>query len=516
MALIALGIFFRFDGLGKPLMWHDEALTLLHVSGYLQNDVANERILNSIIDFGQLRKDYQMVSLDRGPKGVLEALEVAQPEHAPLFYLITYFWGRQFGARPETIRIVPALFGTLELPAACWFALELFQAPLAAALAVVLVALSPLQLFFSQELREYSLFSLMIFLTSAALLRAHRTKQLKDWLLYSVLLSAGFYSSYLMPVVAVAHFAYITIKEKPKISNKRLQVPKIYWHYLLSAIPAPLLLYPWLAAVLPRFKYITELVSWVKQPVSFGEVLNAWVYGPSNVFLMRSTNSELTNSLLSLLLLIQLISVIVAYRHSKAKVFAFLGCLYVVSVCFFHLPDLIMGGQRSLYIKYTMAIPIAVLMFVAYACYVYMSSNIPLLRFIWTCLAVFIVGCEIDSCRLLLTTMERTKIRNQSLEIVAKILNSDRGSLLVCAETPLPKHTNLTQMLALSHIVKPDTKLLWLDAASIPVIPEGIDHFYLFDPPYKLLGAFKEGGYKISDVNNLGYLFIVRPPAGSQ
>lgn len=118
LALIALGICFRFDGLGKPFLWHDEALTLLHVSGHLQHQVASDNMLNSITDFTQLRKDYQTVSLDRGPKGVLKTLETVQPEHAPLFYLTAYFWGRQFGSKPETIRILPALHGTLQIPAA--------------------------------------------------------------------------------------------------------------------------------------------------------------------------------------------------------------------------------------------------------------------------------------------------------------------------------------------------------------------------------------------------------------
>lgn len=515
VTLLSLGIFFRFYGLDKSIIWHDEALTLLHFSGYSAEEAAKRRLANSIIDFAQVRKDYQSINIDRGPEGVLQAVATDQPVRGPLFYLVDYFWVRQFNSEPATARVIPALFGTLQLPATYWLAWELFQTRQAAVLATVFMALSPLQLFYGQELREYSLFALIILLSSAQLLKAHRTEQLKDWLFYSILLCTGFHTSYLMSVVTIAHFVYATYKEKTRFSRENPRLSRLYLYYLGASILAVICFSPWIAFLAPHIALGVKMSStWLAQKIPLGQLINAWAYGPSSMFFMRFTNSELTNSILASILMIQLVSVLVTYSYSKKRVFPFLACLYVVSACSLYLPDLIVGGQRSLHIKYIMAIPIAALMFVTYACYVYISSDRSLLKWLSVAVAFFIIGCEIGSCEAVLAITERFKVQNQSLEAVSKVLNSDQTSLVVCEENS--KDTNFGQMLALSYLVKPGTKLLWLDEPMIPAIPEGIDHFYLFDPPPALAAALRDAGYRISPIDRLDYLSVVRFPVSSE
>ena len=81
-------------------------------------------------------------------------------------------------------------------------------------LAVAIIAISPFQIVYAQEARPYSLFIMLILLSSAVLLRGMRLKTNNSWAIYAIRLVVGFYSYLLLGIVAIAQEIYVVILER--------------------------------------------------------------------------------------------------------------------------------------------------------------------------------------------------------------------------------------------------------------------------------------------------------------
>ena len=81
-------------------------------------------------------------------------------------------------------------------------------------LAVAIIAISPFQIVYAQEARPYSLFIMLILLSSAVLLRGMRLKTNSSWAIYAVTLVVEFYSHLLLGIVAIAQGTYVVIVER--------------------------------------------------------------------------------------------------------------------------------------------------------------------------------------------------------------------------------------------------------------------------------------------------------------
>jgi uncharacterized membrane protein len=121
-----------------------------------------------------------------------------------------------------------AVFSLLALPCMYWLCLELFESSLTAWLAVSLLAVSPFPIVYAQEARPYSLFVLIILLSSAALLRGMRLKTNSSWAIYAATVGVGFYSHLLFALVLLGHEIYVAIWEN-------LRFNKAVIGYLLAA-----------------------------------------------------------------------------------------------------------------------------------------------------------------------------------------------------------------------------------------------------------------------------------------
>ncbi|NER30255.1 MAG: hypothetical protein F6J89_22180 [Symploca sp. SIO1C4] len=65
------------------------------------------------------------------------------------------------------------------------------------------MAVSPFQVLYAQEAREYSLWTVTILLSTAALLKAMRSPSHSSWGIYTVSLTLGFYKTILSTLVAM-------------------------------------------------------------------------------------------------------------------------------------------------------------------------------------------------------------------------------------------------------------------------------------------------------------------------
>jgi len=88
----------------------------------------------------------------------------------PFYYYLLHIWTGLFGEGEKTLRALSLLFGVLTVPLAYAVAWQLFSNRLAGLLAALLVAVSPLHLWYSQEVRMYSLLTFLGLLSSYLLL----------------------------------------------------------------------------------------------------------------------------------------------------------------------------------------------------------------------------------------------------------------------------------------------------------------------------------------------------------
>lgn len=168
---IGLGIVLRLIGLNKGCLWFDE------VCSY-------------------------SVAVQSFPLGIIEKLSV-QDVHPPLFFFIFHFWVKIFGASEIALRLFAVMFGILNIPAIYLLGKRFFSQR-AGLIAAVLVALNSMQIYYSQEIRFYSLISLLSIISVYFLLKIVENPINKNFILFVVSNIILAYTSTLAPFFILA------------------------------------------------------------------------------------------------------------------------------------------------------------------------------------------------------------------------------------------------------------------------------------------------------------------------
>lgn len=223
VAAIGLGIFFRLYHLDHKTFWEDEVLGVVRMLGHTEAEIQREgpqvRTAADLQRFVTLSD-----ASDRRPMiATIHALATEDPQHPPLYYLIVRSWVAWAGTSVGAIRFPAAVFGILALATMYWLALELLGDAYPAWIAVGLLALSPFAVLYSQEAREYSLWSIIILGSSALLLRAARTGRWKCWAGYGASVALGLYVYPITALVLAAHGAFLLCY--PEFRRRRVLVP---------------------------------------------------------------------------------------------------------------------------------------------------------------------------------------------------------------------------------------------------------------------------------------------------
>ena len=90
-----------------------------------------------------------------------------QSSHPPLYYLILHYWISFFPDSDFSARMLSVFWNIALIPIVYCLARELFKEKKVALIAVLLIAISPFHIAYSQELRMYT--QLMFFTTSGVL-----------------------------------------------------------------------------------------------------------------------------------------------------------------------------------------------------------------------------------------------------------------------------------------------------------------------------------------------------------
>lgn len=161
LALVVLGgTFLRFAGLGTESIWLDEATSLLIARMDLSSAIA----------------------------------WAAADIHPPLYYLTLHFW-LGFGESEFAIRALSAVLGVLTIIILYALARELFD-PDVGVLSALLLSLSPMHIWYSQEARMYAMVAAWSLLASYFLVLALARRQARYWLGYVLASALALYTHY--------------------------------------------------------------------------------------------------------------------------------------------------------------------------------------------------------------------------------------------------------------------------------------------------------------------------------
>ena len=151
--------------------------------------------------------DAQSLWYDEGFSAYLAHMDVAEITERtaadiqpPLYYYLLHAWIGLVGDDEIPLRGLSVLFGVLTVPLMYAVAWQLFRSRWAGLLAALLVAASPLHVWYSQEVRMYSLLTFLCLLSSYFLLLAIGAKKtwqnLALWPAYTLTSIAALYTHY--------------------------------------------------------------------------------------------------------------------------------------------------------------------------------------------------------------------------------------------------------------------------------------------------------------------------------
>jgi uncharacterized membrane protein len=389
VGLIVLGVIFRFVNLNHKVYWHDEAYTSIRAAGYTRGEIDDALFQNKLFLAEELQQ-FQRIKPGSTPLDTIQSLITEDPQHPPLYFLMTRFWMQMFGGVLSAVfqswltvtRSLPALLSLLALPAMYWLAWELFTSPAIALLATTLLALSPFDVLFAQTARQYSLLTVFVIVSSALLLRAIRLskttqtlrrysrKPLMQWLNwggYAGSVALGFYTHPFFALTLAAHLVYVyglTLLE-PEAKAQQQSILERFW----LSLGAALLVYsPWIWVMLSNRQRAFATTDWSQVFPSIDYLLKLWTLSFTSLFFdfdFGFTNPLTVLARLPFLVLIG-VSFYTLRRRTQLPIWFFVLSSFLVPFLLLALPDLILGGKRSAVSRYLISCYPAVQLAVAY------------------------------------------------------------------------------------------------------------------------------------------------------
>ncbi|MGB3613178.1 MAG: glycosyltransferase family 39 protein [Elainellaceae cyanobacterium] len=341
VALLTLGVFFRLYNLDGKVYWHDETMTSLRISGYTQPQFVAQVYNGQTISAEALLAQYQYPNSERGWSETWQTL-AEHPEHSPGYYVLARLWLQRLPHSVTVIRLLSALVGLLTLPAMFWLTQELFQSAHIAWVTTALFAVSPFQVLYAQEAREYSLWTLTILVSSAAVLGAQRWR---GWTGYGLSAAAALYVHPFSGFMLISHGLYVAI------ARKRRQ-----WLGFFGAMALALLLFaPWLRVVVQNFDRFVGNTASVNANRA-GEMPLFWLLNLSRVFFDLNQGPSAINPVHYLLAALAIAALINLCRSEPLHRWTFVITLVGVMGVALIGPDVLLGGRRSSITRY--AVPV--------------------------------------------------------------------------------------------------------------------------------------------------------------
>ena len=506
--MIVLGIVLRFTNVAHKPYWHDEVFTTVRVVGYTGPEIEAAVLAEPVVTAAELQQ-FQMLAPDRGWDDTLKSL-ATHPEHPPLFYLLERGWIGLAGTSPTAMRLLSVGFSLAALPLMYGFVLVLFNDSWAAGIATALLAVSPVQLLYAQEAREYSLWSCTVLLSSGLLLRALRQTGVRAiqrgyaqaswrrswdvWVLYSVSLALSFYTTVLSSLVVAAQGVYVLVA-----GSKRQ-----WLRFGLSLAGAIALFSPWLWVVVQQSQKLSSVTSWTRQSPPPGLLPRLWGLHLSSALI--DVNLPPFHWSVYIVPPLVLVLVLVALALMPVQVglqpTLFCGLLLLVPTLGLILPDLIQGGQRSGATRYFLPSLLMVLVVLAVKLRAWLLSRRVQLRLwgqvLWVVLLMSGLGSGVLSASQF--TWWNKGVSYHTPVIAETVRSADRPLVLASLSA-----NGLGNAIALSYQVPNNTAFMFFRRTQLPPLPPDYSDYFVPYASGELIAALEaEYGRQVSAVEQPG------------
>jgi uncharacterized membrane protein len=450
LLLLVLGIVFRFVNLDQKPYDTDEVRGVMRASGYTSDEFIDLNFTGEITSIAEIQK-YQKPNSERKLGDAIKAL-TGNPEHPPLYYLSIRFWMQ---ALNDTVgaRYLSAVLGVLLLPCAYWLCLELFESSLVAWVGAALFAVSPFQMLYAQQARQYSLWVLAILLSSAMLLRSLRTSTVRNWCFYAATLTLGLYTHLFFVWTLITHSLYVVMMAGLPV-GKRLNQKLIA--YGLAVLAAIVTFIPWIGVFVSSTGRAESTTRWVSSfKTTIGNRLEVWFHNLSVVFLdFNQDNPDFRNPIPYLVAILVGYAVYHLCRYTPRRIWVLVLLMIGVTAVTQVVPDLLSpaGGRRSLLSRYLVPTYVGVQIAVAYllATQVASRSLKPWQRWSWQGIFAIVMTVGVLSCAVSVQSPAWwTKGSSSINPQVAPFVNQANRPLLI-------SDASHTFILSLSHFLKPD------------------------------------------------------------
>ncbi|MGB8648976.1 MAG: glycosyltransferase family 39 protein, partial [Anaerolineae bacterium] len=199
--------------------------------------------------------------------------------HPPLYYALLQLWIPLFGKSDIALRLFSVLIGLAAIPLLYLLGRMLFSQRVGR-ISALLLALSPLHIYYSQEVRMYGLVTLLALASlvlQVALLRKANSRRLFFWTLYVLVTAAALYTQYFAAFIIAAEivvtlFVFMHRDEPAAVPYPLAGEPPVRSYSSLypwiAAWFATFILYlPWLVYAGPKlYTYVTAKVGIEQYP----------------------------------------------------------------------------------------------------------------------------------------------------------------------------------------------------------------------------------------------------------
>ena len=173
--------------------------------------------------------------------------------HPPLYYTLMHFW-LILGHEEFLLRFFSVLWGMISV-SIMYLAASIVGGKRLGVLAALLLAVSPFNVWYSQEVRMYSLTTMLVLAASVAFLRLLRDDALINWVAYGLLSLLALYSDYLYLFAALGHAVFLVIL--------RRRYPAILRKWFACIVVVGVLFLPWILAVFTTGGFYSASISWI-------------------------------------------------------------------------------------------------------------------------------------------------------------------------------------------------------------------------------------------------------------
>ncbi len=497
IAVLLLGVFFRFSYLDKATYWRDETYTSLRISGYTQTELVQQVFNGNVVSIEDLQK-YQRHNTEKGLIDTLQSLIVEDPQHPPLYYTMVRLWVQWFGNSVAVTRSLSALISLLAFPCIYWLCLELFESPLVGWVAIALTAVSPFHIHYAQEARQYSLWTVTILLSSAALLRSLRLKTKFSWAIYAVTVALSLYSFLFSVFFLIGHGIYVAAIERFRLS-------KTFKTYLFAFVAGISAFLPWALIVVTNRQQISSTTSWINEEISFVSLVREWVNNISFYFIGGDINIVIFR--LPLLMIVGY-AIYFLVRQTPKRVWVFILILMGSTALPLMLQDLIFGGRRTTISRYLIPCCLSIHLTVAYllATKITSISVSDRLKKIWQITTVALISAGVWTYIIISQAPNIWQAIDSQNIPIARIVNQSTTPLLISdahvnkSDNSIGSDGSIGDIMSLSYSLSPNVKLQLTVEPKIPKIPDGFSNVFLFNPSKALLDGIKQE-YKVKLVH---------------